>query len=185
MDDYSALTTIQGVAILSVAMAVVGKDRPGSIFLGMTRRAAQEYENLVAIVNTDEESDDSISYALWGFFNMITTYSISLMRYEDIATPRYPRPKPSHNTEWDVWSPYPRQGELVPGHISCVSHGWSSLMTVLRGFGEWITAKDVQPDSELVSKGKTFYKDLQKWKADLPDCMKAESASVPQILLLQ
>lgn len=107
------------------------------------------------------------------------------MRYEDIATPRYPRPKPSHNTEWDVWSPYPRQGELVPGHISCVSHGWSSLMTVLRGFGEWITAKDVQPDSELVSKGKTFYKDLQKWKADLPDCMKAESASVPQILLLQ
>lgn len=53
-------------------MAVVGKDRPGSIFLGMTRRAAQEYEKIVAIVNTDEEGDDSISYALWGFFNMIT-----------------------------------------------------------------------------------------------------------------
>ncbi|EEA24192.1 hypothetical protein TMatcc_007265 [Talaromyces marneffei ATCC 18224] len=183
MDDFSTLPTIQGLAVLSVAMAVIGKDRSGSMYLGMTRRAAQEYENTVAKVNM-EEGDDSVSYALWGIFNMITTYSVSLMRYESIAIPRYPRPKPSHNTELDAWSPYPRHEESVPGHISCVSHGWSDLMKIFSEFGKWIVDKEAQPESDMVLRAKTFYKDLQKWEADLPDCMKPEPASVPQILYL-
>lgn len=52
-------------------MAMVGKDRSGSMFLGMTRQATQEYERQVAKVNM-EDHDDGISYALWGLFNMIT-----------------------------------------------------------------------------------------------------------------
>jgi hypothetical protein len=52
-------------------------------------------------------------------------------------------------------------------------------------FGKLIADKEVQLESDMVSKGKTFYKNLQKWEADLPECMKADSASVPQILYLQ
>lgn len=107
------------------------------------------------------------------------------MRYEHIEMPRYPRPKLSHNTEWDVWSPYPRQAEPVPGHLSCVSHGWSDLMMILRSFGEWTARKEKQSESDIVSKGKTLYRELQKWEADLAECLNPELDSVPQILLLQ
>lgn len=58
-------------------------------------------------------------------------------------------------------------------------------MQVLRGFGEWIAEKEELPESDMATKAKTFYRDLQKWKADLPECMQAESDSVPQILYLQ
>lgn len=58
-------------------------------------------------------------------------------------------------------------------------------MKILRGFGEWIADKEEQPESDMITKGETFYRDLQKWKADLPECMQAGSDSVPQILYLQ
>jgi hypothetical protein len=58
-------------------------------------------------------------------------------------------------------------------------------MKILSEFGQWIADKEVQPEPDMVLKGKAFYGDLQKWKADLPECLKAESASVPQILYLQ
>lgn len=58
-------------------------------------------------------------------------------------------------------------------------------MKIFSEFGKWIVDKEAQPESDMVLRAKTFYKDLQKWEADLPDCMKPEPASVPQILYLQ
>ncbi|EED17883.1 C6 transcription factor, putative [Talaromyces stipitatus ATCC 10500] len=192
MDDFATLPTIQGLTILSVVyvdqfslqrMSIIGKDRSGWMYLGMTIRAAQEYENSVLKGNM-ENGNDSISYALWGIFNMITTYSVSLMRYEAKPLPRYPRPKSSHNTKWDVWSPYPRQSQPVPGHISCISHGWSDLIIIVSQIGKWMCNKEEQLGSDMATKVTNFYKELQNWKKDLPTCVQAESASVPQTLYL-
>ncbi|OKL57428.1 hypothetical protein UA08_07042 [Talaromyces atroroseus] len=172
IDDIANLPTIQGLAALSVVMAMVGKDRTGWMYLGLARRATEEFEKQLAQGGI-RNAEDPISYALWGMFSIITTFSVSLQRYEPKDLPKYPPPKLSHGASWDTWSPYPRQAEPVPAHLSCISHGWSDLTIILGKI-----------ESDVSSVLENCHKELRTWESNLPECIKTDSASVPHVLYL-
>ncbi|RAH71875.1 C6 transcription factor [Aspergillus aculeatinus CBS 121060] len=185
----ASLPTIHGLLVLFIRLTLMGKDRLGWMYLDLAIRAAQEYETAHPPRSTNSESDrileDAANRTLWGVFSMASTANVSLMKHLNIDPPRRPRISMQHGDSEDIWYPYPREVESVPGHHTCVFDRWCDisciLITISRAF------HDVErriPRSEIATFVPAIFTQLQGWYTNLPECLQAETATVPHVLSL-
>jgi hypothetical protein len=108
------------------------------------------------------------------------------MKHMNAQPPQRPRVSICHSNRKDVWSPYPLGEDPVPGHYSCVFDRWCDIcciaISITRSF---YSAEDRRPPSETSSVVSDIYQQLQGWYANLPDCLRAETTTVPHVLSLQ
>lgn len=115
----------------------------------------------------------------------LSTAAVSLMKHIDVDPPRRPRVAIRHDPR-DVWSPYPRHVEPVPGHHNCVFDRWCDLscitIEISRAFHN---VEDRPPQFSITHVVHDIYRQLQSWYASLPECLNADNATVPHILSIQ
>lgn len=58
------------ILLTAGSMAMSGKDRLGWVYVGLTKRSAQEYEQTI-VDSSVKEPEEAVRYALWGIFNMV------------------------------------------------------------------------------------------------------------------
>ncbi|PLB49138.1 hypothetical protein P170DRAFT_436770 [Aspergillus steynii IBT 23096] len=185
-DGAASLPTIQGLLILFIRMVLMGKDRMGWMYLDLASRSAAEYAASHPPRPTENESarelEEVENHTLWGTFCIAATAAVSLMKHIDVKPPRRPRVAIRHDPH-DVWSPYPRQAEPVPGHHNCVFDRWCDLscicIEISRAFHD---VDDRSPQFSITHVVNDIYRQLQGWYANLPECLHVENATVPHIL---
>ncbi|OJJ05012.1 hypothetical protein ASPVEDRAFT_829340 [Aspergillus versicolor CBS 583.65] len=181
-----SIATIQGLMILWVRLVLMGKDRVGWVYLNLACRAAEEYATSHSSQATAEErriEETVVNWTLWGNFSMAATASASLMKHMQTEPPRRPRVPINHQDPRDVWSPYPRCIDPVPGHHICVFDQWCDLcciaFTVSKAF---YSVEHRVPASETVVMVNDVHRRLQGWYANLPPCLYTETAEVPHVV---
>ncbi|KAH8431703.1 uncharacterized protein LDX57_009358 [Aspergillus melleus] len=185
-DGAASLPTIQGLLILFIRMTLMGKDRMGWMYLDLATRSATEYAAAHPLRPTNSESarelETVVSHTLWGAFCIAATAAVSLMKHIDVSPPRRPRVSIEHDPR-DVWSPYPRDAEPVPGHHNCVFDRWCDLNCINIGISQaFHNVEDRSPDFSVTHFVNDTYRQLQGWHANLPECLDADNATVPHIL---
>ncbi|PWY83610.1 hypothetical protein BO70DRAFT_386976 [Aspergillus heteromorphus CBS 117.55] len=192
-DGAANLPTIQGLLILFVRMALMGKDRLGWMYLDLAIRGAEEYdERYPPRLGADNPSpeplrvlEDVANRTLWGAFNIAATATVSLMKHLDVSPPRRPRIAVHHHDPRDVWFPYPREVESVPGHHACVFDRWSAFcciaIQISTGFHNVENPVSLAQMPGFVH---NIHAQLQDWYASLPPCLSAETAAAPHVLSL-
>lgn len=100
--------------------------------------------------------------------------------------PQRPRPPVNHEKKSENWTPYPKQIDSMPGHLSCLFHRWCDLCCIMiiitRTFFD---SEDRPSPSEMAVMGKNIERQLQGWYANLPNCLRVWETTVPHILTLQ
>ncbi|KAA8643491.1 hypothetical protein EYZ11_009520 [Aspergillus tanneri] len=182
-----SLPTIQGLLILFIRLVLMGKDRMGWTYLDLATRSATEYAASRPAQPTDDSSlrgiESVANRTLWGTFCIASTSAVSLMKHIDVHPPRQPRVHIRHGDPRDVWSPYPKHDEPVPGHHNCVFDRWCDLSCITIRFSRaFHGVRDRLPQSSMVSIVNDIYQQLQGWHANLPECLQAETAIVPHVL---
>ncbi|RAL08504.1 C6 transcription factor [Aspergillus homomorphus CBS 101889] len=185
----ASLTTIQGLLVLFIRLTLMGKDRMGWMYLDLAIRAAQEYDDAHPPRPSASESDrmleDATNRTLWGVFSMASTANVSLMKHVNVDPPRRPRIPINHKDPHDIWFPYPREVESVPGHHACVFDRWCDLscilITISRAFHDF---EHRIPLSDIAIFVPAIFTQLKGWYANLPECLHAEAATVPHVLSL-
>jgi hypothetical protein len=188
-EEQVSLPTIQGLITSFVRIAMTGKGRIGWMYLDMAIRAAKEYDVSHPYRPTDQESsrivEDAINETLWGVFNIGCTVNLCALRHVDMEPPRRPRPSMNHEKASDSWTPYPKQMDPIPSHLSCSFHRWCDLCCIMinitRTFFNW---EDRPSPSDVMAIGKNIERQLQGWYANLPDCLRVRETTVPHILSL-
>ncbi|KAL6230509.1 hypothetical protein BDW75DRAFT_234337 [Aspergillus navahoensis] len=168
-------------------LILMGKDRLGWVYLDLACRAAEEYAVLNPPRSSDKESismdERAVNLALWGTFSMAATSAASLMKHIQTQPPSRPRLQINHDDPSDVWYPYPRGADPLPGHYMCVFDRWCDLNCIVFSISRaFYSAEDRVPASETASLVNDVYRQLQGWYANLPPCLEAETAVVPHIL---
>ncbi|KAL4995319.1 hypothetical protein BDV10DRAFT_174901 [Aspergillus recurvatus] len=181
------IPTIQGLLTLWVRLVLMGKDRLGWVYLDLACRAAEEYVALNPPRSPENESicleEKVVNLALWGSFSMAATSAASLMKHIQTQPPPRPRLPMNHGDASDVWYPYPRGTDPVPGHHMCVFDRWCDLNCIAFSISRaFYSAEDRVPASETASLVNDVYRQLKGWYANLPPCLEAETAVVPHIL---
>ncbi|KAI9368233.1 hypothetical protein BJX61DRAFT_233410 [Aspergillus egyptiacus] len=188
-DAPVSLPTIQGMMILFIRLVLMGKDRVGWMYLDLACRAAEEYDAVHPPQVVDSESvriaENVINWTLWGAFCLAGTAAASLMKHVPVQPPRRPRVPMTHGDPKNVWYPYPRAADPVPGHYACVFDRWCDLnciaISISRAFYSF---EDRLPTSETTFIVDNVYRQLQGWYANLPDCLRPETVFVPHVLHL-
>ncbi|KAL2812016.1 hypothetical protein BJX63DRAFT_433018 [Aspergillus granulosus] len=186
-ESPASIATILGLMILGVRLVWAGKDRMGWMYMNLASRAAEEYANMHPPRPVHDEptrlAERAVNWALWGNFCLTASAAASLMKFTNTQPPQRPRVSISHDNPRDVWSPYPRGDDPVPGHYRCVFDRWCDLccitISVSRAF---YSVEDRRPPEETASIVNDIYQQLQGWYANLPDCLRPETALVPHVL---
>ncbi|KAL4900102.1 hypothetical protein BDW74DRAFT_188665 [Aspergillus multicolor] len=181
-----SITTIQGLTTLWLRLVLRGKDRLGWMYLDLACRAAEEYAATSPPRLPENESDRIhervVNMALWGNFSMAGTSAISLMKHIRIQPPPRPRVLIHHDPS-DVWYPYPRGTDPVPGHHLCVFDRWCDLNCIAFGISRaFYSGQERVSASEIPSTVTELYQQLQGWYANLPPCLDVNTAAVPHII---
>ncbi|KAL4785977.1 hypothetical protein BJX76DRAFT_322692 [Aspergillus varians] len=182
-----SLPTIQGLNILWVRLVLMGKDRVGWIYLDLACRATEEYAASHPPSPAENESvqEKVANYTMWGIFGMAATSAASLMKHLQVQIPQRPRIPINHENPNDVWSPYPRCVDPVPGHHICMFDRWCDLSIIAFNVSRaFYSLEDRIPTSETASTVNDLYRQLQGWYANLPPCLQADTAAVPHIIAL-
>jgi len=115
-----------------------------------------------------------------------STVNLCALRHVDMEPPRRPRPSMNHEKASDSWTPYPKQMDPIPSHLSCSFHRWCDLCCIMinitRTFFNWEAGPS---PSDVMAIGKNIERQLQGWYANLPDCLRVRETTVPHILSLQ
>ncbi|KAL4875398.1 hypothetical protein BJY04DRAFT_202129 [Aspergillus karnatakaensis] len=181
------LPTIQGLMILWVRLVLMGKDRKGWQYLDHACRAAREY----AATHPPQAGDDEglrtteriASLTLWGNFSQACTAATSLMKHIPAQPPRLPRIPIDHRDPTDVWSPFPRRIDPIPGHQFCVFNSWCELCCIAINISNMFhSGNSSLPPSDAIPFLCDVYQKLQEWYRTLPSCLDVETAQVPQVL---
>ncbi|KAF9887267.1 hypothetical protein FE257_010395 [Aspergillus nanangensis] len=186
---HASIPTIQGLLVLFIRMVLMGKDRLGWMYLDLAHRAAEEYATLHPPRPTDNDfermEENAANRTLWGVFNIASTATVSLMKHLDINPPQRPRVPLTHENPLDVWAPYPRNAQSVPGHHNCVFDRWCDFCCICIGISRSFHKPEGRPPhSDVTSIVNDVYRQLQGWYANLPDCLRVETANVPHILCI-
>ncbi|RDW72688.1 Zn(II)2Cys6 transcription factor [Aspergillus mulundensis] len=181
-----SIPTIQGLTTLWLRLVLGGKDRLGWMYLDLACRAAEEYAAANPPRPAENESDRIeervMNMALWGNFSMAGTSAVSLLKHIHIQPPSRPR-VPTHHDPNDVWCPYPRGIDPVPGHHLCVFDRWCDLNCIAFGISRaFYSLQERVPASETPSTVTELYRQLQGWYANLPHCLDVNTAVVPHVI---
>ncbi|KAL2846338.1 hypothetical protein BJX68DRAFT_128091 [Aspergillus pseudodeflectus] len=188
-ESPASIATILGLMIIGVRLTWAGKDRVGVMYMNLSSRAAEEYANAHPPLPVYDEptraAGNVVNWTLWGNFCLAASASASFMKHMNAQPPQRPRVSICHSNRKDVWSPYPLGEDPVPGHYSCVFDRWCDIcciaISITRSF---YSAEDRRPPSETSSVVSDIYQQLQGWYANLPDCLRAETTTVPHVLSL-
>lgn len=108
------------------------------------------------------------------------------MKHMQAEPPRRPRVPIDHDNPSDVWSPYPRCIDPVPGHHICVFDRWCDLCCIAFSVSKaFYSVEHRVPASETVVMVSDVHRRLQGWYANLPPCLYTETAEVPHVVGLQ
>ncbi|KAB8068205.1 hypothetical protein BDV29DRAFT_184942 [Aspergillus leporis] len=188
-EGSTSLATIQGLLALFIRLVLMGKDRMGWVYMDLAVRAANEYASThpprPAITESDRQRENVINRTLWGTFNIASTATVSLMKHIDITPPQRPRVPIDHQDRHDVWTPYPQPAEPVRGHHNCVFDRWCDFGYItVRISCALHDSENSPPQCEIPGIISDIYRQLQGWYANLPECLKLETAEVPHVLSL-
>ncbi|BCR85993.1 Zn(II)2Cys6 transcription factor [Aspergillus chevalieri] len=188
-EEQVSLPTIQGLVTLFVRVAMTGKGRIGWMYLDMAIRAAKEYDVSHPYRPADQESswivEDAINETLWGVFNICCTVNLCALRHVDMEPPQRPRPSMNHEKASDSWTPYPKQKDPVPSHLSCSFHRWCDLCCIMIVITRtFFNSEGRSSPSDLLAIGENIERQLQCWYANLPECLRVRETTVPHILYL-
>ncbi|KAL4924602.1 Zn(II)2Cys6 transcription factor [Aspergillus undulatus] len=183
----ASIPTIQGLMILWVRLVLMGKDRVGWMYLDLACQAAEEYTAANPPRALDNQSIRTEELAtnrmLWGNFSMAATAAASLMKHIQIQPPRRSRIPINHDNPSEVWYPYPRGADPVPGHYACVFDRWCDLNCIAFSISRaFYSVEDRLPASETAVMVDDVHHQLLGWHANLPPCLLAETAIVPHII---
>ncbi|KAL4866709.1 hypothetical protein BDV12DRAFT_131236 [Aspergillus spectabilis] len=181
------IPTIQGLMILWVRLVLMGKDRKGWQYLFLACRAAEEYAATHPSQPGDDEdlriAENIVNWTLWGNYSQASTAAASLMKHIDVQTPRRPRVPINHHDPTDVWSPYPRGIDPLPGHHVCVFDAWCDLCCIAISISKAFYSEEARlPVTDAVRFLNDVYQQLLGWHKNLPPCLNAETAVVPHVL---
>ncbi|KAL5333306.1 hypothetical protein BJX70DRAFT_406335 [Aspergillus crustosus] len=178
------LPSIQALMVLFVRLVLMGKDRKGWAFLSLACQAAESYTPIRPADDEEARIAERIAnWTVWGNHSQAGTAAASLMKHIPVQIPRRPRVPITHHDPADVWSPYPRGIDPVPGHHVCVFNSWCDLCCIaITISGTLYAGENGVPDSEGIPFLNDAYLQLQGWYNNLPSCMYVETAGVPHIL---
>ncbi|KAJ5577990.1 uncharacterized protein N7459_006954 [Penicillium hispanicum] len=128
----------------------------------------------------------SMDTTLWGLFNLASMTALSYQKSALTEIPQLPRPIPDHDVHRDKWSNYPTQSEKVNSHSQCLFRALCevSLITYDLSWSLFGNKKEERNlDPKFVQATEEAYARLQKWYAELPDCLGISNAP-PHVLSL-
>lgn len=115
-----------------------------------------------------------------------STVNLCALRHVDMEPLQRPRPSVNDKKASRSWTPYPKQMDPIPSHLSCLFHRQCDLCCIMiiitRTF---FNSEDRPSPSEVPAIGKNIKRQLQGWYANLPDCLRVRETTVPHILCLQ
>lgn len=118
--------------------------------------------------------------------NFSSTVNLCALRHVDMEPPQRPRPLLNHEKASESWTPYPKQMDPIPNHLSCSFHRWCDLCCIMIAITRtFFNSADQPSPSEVLSISKNIECQLQGWYANLPDCLCVQETTVPHILSLQ
>lgn len=115
-----------------------------------------------------------------------STVNLCALRHVDMEPPQRPRPSMNHEKASDSWTPYPKQKDPVPSHLSCSFHRWCDLCCIMIVITRtFFNSEGRSSPSDLLAIGENIERQLQCWYANLPECLRVRETTVPHILYLQ
>lgn len=175
------LPTVQGLAFLSLALAISGQDRIGYYyFLKLIGLCEDLEENPPSSRDAKEQHDLSraTDFTCWGIFNIVTAFMLSWMKPKTMRIPQRSRP----DIVVSKWSPYPLNdkayedpaGVLLRVHCDLSVLGTEQIRLL---FGD-----DVVDQDRVVSIVKLHQQILGLLSAT-PECLQVTRAAPSSVLI--
>ncbi|RHZ47722.1 putative C6 transcription factor [Aspergillus thermomutatus] len=182
------LATAQGLGVLWTCAFKTRKDRHGWIHQSQLAYAVQElFPSITAPRDADGDALDlarAANVTIWGLFNIAMTHAISSKKAPLIKPPQKLRlPSITHDSDADLWVPYPTESEKLQAHTPCTFRALCSLneiaydITYPHFHGE-VSSSETEKIDELQRR-------LREWQSELPVCLKErDTIEVPHVLCL-
>ncbi|OJJ01995.1 hypothetical protein ASPVEDRAFT_41521 [Aspergillus versicolor CBS 583.65] len=180
-----SLTTVQAIALLYSSTSIMGKDRLGWLYVVRASKAipllrSSHRKGALTPGVTSEMLDRLES----GFFGASLFSCLAMQKPPEMEVPKCDR-LPEHQHE-DTWFPYPRLLDPVPNlHTNCVTNQRRGLGEISWEICQGLFGDEGRPPvADMEQTINKSYERLQRWAKDLPDCLRPNKDSLPEVLSL-
>lgn len=175
------LPTVQGLAFLSLALALSGQDRLGYYYLLKLVGLCEDLE-IAPPSSRDSEEQHTLSRATditcWGIFNIVTASMLSWMKPKAMNIPRRSRP----DVTVSKWTPYLLYDETYEDPTGALFRVHCDLSVLGTEQAQVLFSDDVV-DQDQVAKVVKLHQQILELLSAIPECLRATKAAPSSVLI--